>query len=261
MFKGIKRFQKENGLKIDGLMKPDGPTERKLNDRLSAANGDKPKKTATQPQFGRNLLSMDAPAKKSKSKNQRLAMMSEKDKYARPGIDGILEGSGIKGAGGGAGSSAKVLGKALGIKSLFDAIGRELPGASEVPPVPANDTTTKMDTAPKLPSHPGFEPPKRDPKDNKEEYPANGPKVITRTEFPNLEKEKPQVFIFPDKSEQYNKPQIMEERRERKETKSELDEVRDRLIDLGYQHIGGGRAQNSGKEKKKNMFPATEQVL
>ncbi len=30
MFDGLKAFQKENGLKIDGMMKPGGPTENTL---------------------------------------------------------------------------------------------------------------------------------------------------------------------------------------------------------------------------------------
>jgi murein L,D-transpeptidase YcbB/YkuD len=30
LFAGIKRFQSDNGLETDGVMKPDGPTEKKL---------------------------------------------------------------------------------------------------------------------------------------------------------------------------------------------------------------------------------------
>ncbi|MBP5858655.1 peptidoglycan-binding protein [Marivibrio halodurans] len=30
MFEGIKRFQKDNGLRVDGLMRPKGPTETQL---------------------------------------------------------------------------------------------------------------------------------------------------------------------------------------------------------------------------------------
>lgn len=39
MFDGIKRFQKENRLKIDGLMRPGGPTETAINQRLSGGRG------------------------------------------------------------------------------------------------------------------------------------------------------------------------------------------------------------------------------
>lgn len=35
MFDGIKSFQKKNGLKVDGIMKPDGETVKKLNEKLS----------------------------------------------------------------------------------------------------------------------------------------------------------------------------------------------------------------------------------
>ncbi|CAA7614955.1 peptidoglycan-binding protein [Magnetospirillum sp. UT-4] len=39
MFDGIKRFQKDNGLKVDGFMRPEGPTEQKVNIRLAANEG------------------------------------------------------------------------------------------------------------------------------------------------------------------------------------------------------------------------------
>lgn len=35
MFDGIRRFQKDNGLKVDGFMRPEGPTERKMNARMA----------------------------------------------------------------------------------------------------------------------------------------------------------------------------------------------------------------------------------
>lgn len=35
MFEGLKSFQKKEGLKVDGLMKPKGPTERKISQTLS----------------------------------------------------------------------------------------------------------------------------------------------------------------------------------------------------------------------------------
>lgn len=50
MFDGIRRFQKSNGLKVDGFMRPGGPTENAINRRLLSfgsplywdANGDGP---------------------------------------------------------------------------------------------------------------------------------------------------------------------------------------------------------------------------
>ncbi|MCR6629230.1 MAG: peptidoglycan-binding protein [Magnetospirillum sp.] len=41
MFNGIKAFQKDNGLKVDGLMRPGGPTESAISASL-AEGGDKP---------------------------------------------------------------------------------------------------------------------------------------------------------------------------------------------------------------------------
>ncbi|MBI5162760.1 MAG: peptidoglycan-binding protein [Magnetospirillum sp.] len=34
-FEGIRQFQRDNGLKVDGFMRPEGPTERKINASLS----------------------------------------------------------------------------------------------------------------------------------------------------------------------------------------------------------------------------------
>lgn len=47
LFAGIKKFQRDNGLKVDGLMRPGGPTERALNDALedvppAPSNDDQP---------------------------------------------------------------------------------------------------------------------------------------------------------------------------------------------------------------------------
>lgn len=48
MFDGIKQFQKDNDLKVDGFMRPGGETEQSMNDQLSAeksADGSPPKPT------------------------------------------------------------------------------------------------------------------------------------------------------------------------------------------------------------------------
>ena len=37
-FSGIRRFQRDHGLRIDGVMEPGGPTERSLNAALSPEN-------------------------------------------------------------------------------------------------------------------------------------------------------------------------------------------------------------------------------
>lgn len=38
MFEGLKSFKKDNGLKVDGIMKPDGETERKINELTAKSN-------------------------------------------------------------------------------------------------------------------------------------------------------------------------------------------------------------------------------
>jgi hypothetical protein len=37
MFTGIRSFQKDNALKVDGFMRPEGPTEKAINTRLALA--------------------------------------------------------------------------------------------------------------------------------------------------------------------------------------------------------------------------------
>ena len=202
LFDGIKGFQKNAGLKIDGIMKPGGPTERTLNETLLASVANSGAKTADRPLFGKNLLSMDAPTKKPKPLNPKLAMMPQKDKYARPGMGEILEGGGSGGAPRGTisgNSLLKALGGALASKIFQEQAAKKLPGGSEVPPVPANSNTakTKMDAATKLPPLPGFEPPKRDPKDNKEEYPASKAPPAVFEGYKNEEERKAAIETFP----------------------------------------------------------------
>ena len=40
MFKGIRAFQEDNGLKVDGFMRPGGPTETAINASLAGGNTD-----------------------------------------------------------------------------------------------------------------------------------------------------------------------------------------------------------------------------
>lgn len=39
MFKGIRAFQKDNSLKVDGFMRPEGPTESAINAKLGGLSG------------------------------------------------------------------------------------------------------------------------------------------------------------------------------------------------------------------------------
>jgi hypothetical protein len=50
LFKGIRKFQKDESLKVDGVMKPGGPTENRLLERMSKSG----EKTSGQPTTGRN---------------------------------------------------------------------------------------------------------------------------------------------------------------------------------------------------------------
>lgn len=42
LFDGIRKLQKDSRLKVDGVMKPGGPTEGAINQRLARSQGDEP---------------------------------------------------------------------------------------------------------------------------------------------------------------------------------------------------------------------------
>ncbi|MBF0354999.1 MAG: peptidoglycan-binding protein [Alphaproteobacteria bacterium] len=43
LFEGIRRFQRDNRLKVDGVMRPGGPTEAVMNRRLERASSQPPR--------------------------------------------------------------------------------------------------------------------------------------------------------------------------------------------------------------------------
>ncbi|MCR6629232.1 MAG: peptidoglycan-binding protein [Magnetospirillum sp.] len=62
MFNGIKAFQKDNGLKVDGLMRPGGPTEQAINTGLAEnAKDNTPDASGGQNHSRNNLLRLMIP--------------------------------------------------------------------------------------------------------------------------------------------------------------------------------------------------------
>ncbi len=66
MIEGIKKFQQDNGLKVDGVMKPQGPTETALGQRITTSA--KPKATKLDPLTG--LPKQEAPKLKMPTAKQ-----------------------------------------------------------------------------------------------------------------------------------------------------------------------------------------------
>ena len=52
LFEAIKSFQKDEGLEVDGIMKPDGPTIKKLNEKLTDRDPEARSPTIWCPQCG-----------------------------------------------------------------------------------------------------------------------------------------------------------------------------------------------------------------
>jgi|GEM_PF-2382418 len=193
LFKGIKGFQEKTGLKVDGVMKPDGPTEKELNQTLSKTNDNAAPKPSSSASLGHNLLKMDARPKKSlpHNKPKQTAAM------AKSPHQGMTEREPISGSG--YGGSAAAIGTAIGAKMLIDQMSRKKTGLSETLPTSPNDNTAKikMDAAPKLPPLPGLEPPKRKPEDNKEEYPAENVPPAVFDGYKTYEERKAAILSFP----------------------------------------------------------------
>jgi len=127
---------------------------------------------------------------------------------------------------------------------------------------PTGETDTAFHIRPTIPVSPPVVPPKLplilggrpptpiDP--NEPKRPVDPPKVHVGTTFPKIEEGKPQILIFPDISDEIGQIYI-DKRNESKETRDEIDHIRDYFVKhRGWSHEGGGRIQK-GKEKGKEI--------
>lgn len=106
-----------------------------------------------------------------------------------------------------------------------------------------------MDRAPGLPPLPGFEPPEEPETEESFDEASIEVEVVPGFEVP--EPEGPKVLIFPDVSEEILRTMIIE-RRERQETRDQIDAVRDFYLQLhpDWKHHAGGRPVGSSTDRK-----------
>jgi len=223
----IKRFQQDNNLTVDGVLEPGGETIGALATLLG-------------PHTGRNPfdISDEAPA----------------PSVAQPGgvqvaDESALISSRLRDLGLVTGGTLEMRRKLLELdRSRGSQFSPDGP-----PPYPAEPPFAPGELQPPgYPAKPPFDPNEA----NKDRTPPK-PIVVKGTTFPIGEDAKPQILIFPDLSDAIEQITAVEDRKGNKETKAQLDRIRDRLIALnpGWKHINGGRDANTGKEKEEYYIP------
>jgi hypothetical protein len=213
----IRRFQTDHGLKVDGLLNPDGETIGALQSLLG-------------PHTGRNpfeALSDDPDAAPSPSvpTAKGVQVADESAAFAR---------------------HAAGLGLAMGAvnewRKKMEEIGRRRsaePESSGPPPFPAAPPFAPGEMqSPGYPAKPPFDPEEF----NKEEKPAE-PIMVRGTVFPATPQNEPTVLIFPDLSEDFGRIFIVENRKGNPLTQTEVQTVHEYMNRHypDYEWLGGGK--------------------
>ena len=244
MFDGLKSFQKREGLAVDGVMKPGGPTEERLRRKTTA----QPAAELPKPEIGREL-----PGGRKRSPDGEEKRPGEVQVAIAPLIPAIATGGAM---------AARHAPRAW--RGLQDIIRNAPPliGAAEIArreaagqgigyddfpspvPVPPEDraadsSRANMDRADPPPPTPGLEPPD-------EKLPDRTESPAAPVELPDLsgslpESEGPAIFVLPIPEPGELGDGILE-RKGNEATRKELERVRDYFEKkLGWKHLQGGR--------------------
>lgn len=243
MFNGLKSFQKREGLAVDGVMKPGGPTEERLRRKTTA----QPAAELPKPEIGREL-----PGGRKRSPDGEEKRPGEVQVAIAPLIPAITAGGAM---------AARHAPRAW--RGLQDIIRNAPPliGAAEIArreaarqgigyddfpspvPVPPEDraadsSRANMDRADPPPPTPGLEPPD-------EKLPDRTESPAAPVELPDLsgslpESEEPAIFVLPIPEPGEFGDGILE-RKGNEATRKELERIRDFFLAKGWKHIGGGR--------------------
>ena len=260
LFKGVENFQKKNKLKVDGVLKVGGPTERKLNKTLARGiapgewswmDQDESKGQGRQDKLFQSLDSLQAPPTPDGDIRPEPKTGDEYRVAFAPGVIAAMPTI-VAGARVLAPHAAKVLREA---SRLFGAaqVAKRLDDA-----VKGKGSKTK--TAPRTviteptPPTPGLEPPELPEQDAKEEL---IPEKIADQDIsrPVPVPEHPGIFIFP----MPDAPlwDDIQERNENEKTKKEIDALRDREVGRpdAWSHEYGGRDKDTGEDIKEYRVP------
>lgn len=261
MFEGLKTFQKDQGLKPDGLMKPGGPTEKALRAStgpLGIMPGEwewkdkatKPKRAprrpiderpASWPQFPDPLrpLSLSGDPKttpRQKGEDKSASNTPEKDEtqvaaaQLLPLLPVLLDTG-----------AAVATGDLLRRKTedMMRDNGGKLP-----PLLPADPG----------PPTPPSERPDADLKPNREEFPATPPRGPEKHENP-AETPEPTIEIYPAPRDTHLDTGIVE-RRGNETTRKELERIRNHFLAKGWAHEAGGRVKGTKRELPEYWIPS-----
>lgn len=264
MFKGLKSLQKKEGLKVDGLMKPKGPTEKAIKKKTSALGIAE----------GEWDWMRDGKRKKEKKARQqpwpeipRPSLLEERDKTERSPLAKNLDiGTALttkpKPATGEDAKEAQVA-AIQGLAPLLMAAGLLGVGAAgeHARKETENLLRKKQGTVPPLmPPKPEAPLPPSEPSNIPESEIKSQGRPVTPPRMPGkLEnipvQAEPSIEIYPI-------PDVplwdgIQERNESEATKKQIDALRDREREKypDWNHEGGGRNKKDGKQKKEYRIP------
>lgn len=225
LFRGIRDFQKREGLRVDGEMRPGGETEQRMNALLEEAEG------------------LGVPTQQSDSQNgvQVAAAPVNKSMGRRYGPEGALILDQYTGGGTAGLSAAAAAAILLDSKRKKAGFSEEVPGMSD-----RQSNSYRTDVAPPLPPLPGYEPP--DDEDSRDRR-VDHIKPLELPDFsrPMPDTKEPTIFVLPvPKDGEFGSGIV--ERKGNEATRKELERIRDYFIEKGWVHLDGGRYSSSDPE-------------
>lgn len=263
MFEGLKAFQKDQGLKPDGLMKPGGPTEkalRKSTQPLGIMPGawdwmgktTKPKRPPRRPFDERPASTPELP-----DPLRPLSLTGEPKTSTAAGADNTSDSPppGTDETQVAAAQLLPLLPMLLGTGAAVatgDLLRRKTEdmmrdNGGKLPPL--------LPAEPEPPTPPS-EHPDANTKPNREEFSATPPRGPEIRENPTDSPE-PTIEIYPGADAFAKRIGNIVERNEREDTARQIDELRDIVLDenKGWKHEAGGRDKETGKQMKEYYAP------
>lgn len=279
MIEGIKSFQSDKGLKVDGVMKPDGPTHETLskvlkNRGIVAEQQKRPGTIWDEVDRSKKPIGfLDLVLKSVISKNQDKGTIgntnlshhtanppkSPESKKKSKGETQVAFAPAIPVGVEATAFIARIVGpqvlRALGLGAGVAAgkkIGDELQQRTD-----QGSTSERTDQATPLPPIPPSEP-GDDPRPKMEELPATPPFEHIDPSRPIPENNEPAIYVHPIPDDELGKlSQILDNRRGKPETQEELVDIRDQILKQNpdWKHTGGGRNQSDGTDIPEKHIP------
>ncbi len=229
MIDGIKAFQRQNGLREDGEMKPNGETAHRLNQVMAERDSGKAdNKTSSKDDAGTRIAMAPAAA------------------VAAP-----LLGAAARAVLGQAGRAAAG-GAAVGTTG---ALTGDTPKDDQKTNKP--NQNQRISPAPKMPPPPGIEPPDEKLPDRTENLPQ--PVELPDLSQPLPKHDKPTIFVLPaPKPGEFGDGIV--ERKGNEATRKELERIRDYFEQVkGWEHVAGGRYSPRHEDVQKGRKKAGEE--